>query len=206
MSNGYDFTVHFTPEATRKNISSIIERFGIPNNIVEIGCYEGSTTFWMAEQLGSINNNLKIFAIDPHSDSIDILESLEVAHKRFIHNINACPVKCVHYIRKKSNQGLIDLINHDIKCEFIYIDGDHTAGSVLTDLVLAWELLVPGGVILCDDATQWQFTNHTNGEISSQMSPRMAIESFIQCNWHKITPLWIPDGMQTAFIKKIPTK
>jgi predicted O-methyltransferase YrrM len=197
----YQFTVAFTPETTQGNISHIIKKFGVPNSIIEIGCYEGSTTFWMAEAIGQLNNNLKIYAVDPHEDSVDILESLEKAHDRFTHNMSVCPFKGVEYVRKKSNEGLIDLINRGVKAEFIFIDGDHTAGAVLTDLVLAWELLVPGGVMLCDDATEWQFKNHTNGEISAQMSPRMAIEMFIQCNWHRIRPLWVPDGLQTAFIK-----
>jgi predicted O-methyltransferase YrrM len=197
----YEFTVAFTPETTRGNISHIIQKFGVPNSIIEIGCYEGSTTFWMAEAIGQLNSNLKIYAVDPHEDSVDILESLEKAHERFTNNMNVCPFKGVEYVRKKSNVGLIDLINRGVKAEFIFIDGDHTAGAVLTDLVLAWELLVPGGVILCDDATEWQFKDHKNGEVSAQMSPRMAIEMFVQCNWHRIRPLWVPDGLQTAFIK-----
>lgn len=197
----YDFTVAFTPEATQGNISHILNKFGIPNNIIEIGCYEGSTTFWMAEAIGKLNPNLTIYGVDPHGNSVDILEDLEKAHHRFVHNMNECPFKGVKYIRKKSSEGLIDLINQGVKAEFIYIDGDHTAGAVLTDLVLAWELLIPGGVILCDDATEWQFKDHKNGEVSAQMSPRMAIEMFLQCNWHRIKPLWVPDGLQTAFVK-----
>jgi predicted O-methyltransferase YrrM len=200
--NQYQFTVSFTPKTTRGNITSILNRFGFPNSIIEIGCYEGDTTFWMAENIGKINPNLKIYAVDPHGDSVDILESLEEAHLRFTHNLEVCPIKCVEYIRKTSNKGLIDLINRGVKAEVIFIDGDHTASSVMTDLVLAWELLEPGGVIICDDATEWQFKNHTNGETSAQMSPRMAVEMFIQCNWHKIKPLWLPDGLQTAFVKK----
>lgn len=198
----YKFTVAFNPDAVRGNIAHIIGTFGIPNNIVEVGCYEGFTTFWLSDELSERNPNLNIYGIDPHNDSVDILESLEAAHDKFTHNLSVCAHKNVHYIRKKSNEGLVDLINQGVKAEFIYIDGDHTAGAVLTDLVLAWELLVPGGVILCDDATEWQYKDHKNGEISAQMSPRMAIEMFIQCNWHNIKPLWLPNGLQTAFIKR----
>ena len=198
----YQITVSFTPKTTRGNITSILNQFGIPSTIIEVGCYEGDTTFWIAETVGSVNPNLKMYAIDPHNTSVDILESLEDAHKRFVHNLNVCPFKGVEYIRKPSNQGLIDLINRGVKAEMIFIDGDHTASAVMTDLVLAWELIKPGGVIICDDATQWQYNDHKNGEISAQMSPRMAVEMFIQCNWHKIHPLWLPDGYQTAFVKK----
>lgn len=41
----------------------------------------------------------------------------------------------------------------------------------------------------------------SNGTQSAQMSPRLAVETFIQCNWHKLNVLSIPDGAQTAFIK-----
>lgn len=197
----YKFTVAFNPNAVRGNISHLISNFGIPRNIIEVGCYEGYTTFWLADELGKLNPDLNIYGVDPHNTSVDILESLEEAHDRFTHNLNVCTHKKVHYIRKKSNEGLIDLINEGVRAEFIYIDGDHTASAVLTDLVLAWELLVPGGVILCDDATEWQYKDPANGTIASQMSPRMAIEMFIQCNWHNIQPIWLPDGLQTAFKK-----
>ena len=197
----YDFTVAFSPETTSGNITHIVNKFGIPSTIIEVGCYEGYTTFWMADELGKHNPNMHIYGVDPHGGSVDILESLEKAHERFTFNLNACTNKNVHYIRKKSQEGLIDLINQGVKAEFIFIDGDHTAGAVLTDLVLAWQLLVPGGVMLCDDATEWQYKDHINGEISAQMSPRMAIEMFMQCNWHNIRPLWLPDGLQTAFVK-----
>ena len=75
----YDFTVAFTPEATQGNISHILNKFGIPNTIIEVGCYEGSTTFWMAEAIGKLNPNLTIYGVDPHGNSVDILEDLEKA-------------------------------------------------------------------------------------------------------------------------------
>ena len=40
-----------------------------------------------------------------------------------------------------------------------------------------------------------------NNTYSAQMSPRMAVEMFMQCNWHKVEILNLPDGSQTAFRK-----
>jgi hypothetical protein len=33
------------------------------------------------------------------------------------------------------------------------------------------------------------------------MSPRMAIEMFIACNWEKLEPIELPHSGQTAFMK-----
>jgi cephalosporin hydroxylase len=123
-----------------------------------------------------------------------------VIQSNFAHNLSVNENKNVKYIRKYSEDGLIDLINQGVKAHFIYIDGDHRASGVLTDLVLAWKLLVPGGVMLCDDATIWQYKDK-NGTVSPQMSPRMAIEMFIQCNWDKVKPIKLPDAWQTGFMK-----
>jgi cephalosporin hydroxylase len=127
-------------------------------------------------------------------------EDFNVIQQNFAYNLAAHPAKNVTYIQKHSKHGLIDLINMGVKAELIYIDGDHKAAEVLTDLVLAWELLNVGGIMLCDDTTTWKYKD-INGTQSSQMSPRLAVETFIQCNWHKLNVLSIPDGAQTAFIK-----
>lgn len=184
-----------------ENISHLINTFGVPNSIIEIGVFEGNTTFWMADCLTPLNPNLKIYAVDPHVGSNDMSEDPITIQENFAHNLNECTQKNVEYIRKHSEYGLIDLINRDVKAELIYIDGDHRAAGVLSDLVLAWKLLVHGGVLLCDDATIWKYVDK-NGTSSSQMSPRMAIEMFIQCYWDQIEIIRMPDSWQTA-IKKI---
>lgn len=182
------------------NIGHFINTYGIPNTYIEIGVFEGSTTFWVADQLTPYNNELKIYAVDPHVGSNDMSEDFNVIKENFLHNLAECEHKNITYIPKHSTNGLLDLINNNIQAELIYIDGDHKAGEVLTDLVLAWKLLRVGGVILCDDTTTWRYTD-TNGTQSAQMSVRMAVEMFIQCNWHKLNILSLPDGSQTAFIK-----
>lgn len=182
------------------NIAHFINSHGIPNTIIEIGVFEGSTTFWLADQLTPHNPNLKIYAVDPHVGSNDMTEDFNEVQKNFVHNLNECQYKNVTYLQKHSQDGLIDLINQQVKAELIYIDGDHKASEVLTDLVLSWKLLHVGGIMLCDDTTTWRYTDK-NGTESAQMSVRMAVEMFIQCNWHKLRILSLPDGTQTAFMK-----
>lgn len=197
----YKFTMDFNYSGgAKQNISHIIKANGVPNTIIEIGVFEGGTTFWLSDELTPYNPKLKIYAVDPHVGSNDMSEKPEDVYANFIHNLNVNKNKNIDYIRKHSENGLIDLINNDVKAELIYIDGDHRASEVLTDLVLSFKLLVNGGIIICDDAIDWQHTD-TNGTKSAQMSPRMAIEMFIQCNWHKIIPIALPNTGQTGFRK-----
>ena len=169
------------------NITDLVNTYGVPNTIIEVGVFEGSTTFWMSDTLTPHNKNLLIHAVDPHTGSIDMLEDFTDVKAAFVHNLSVSTHKNVNYISKPSKVGLMDLINADTKAELIY-------------MVLAWEILVVGGVILCDDTTTWRYADK-NGTMSAQMSPRMAVEMFIQCNWHKLKILALPDGSQTAIMK-----
>lgn len=184
----------------KQNIGHIIQHNGVPNTIIEIGVFEGGTTFWLSDELSKHNSNLKIYAVDPHVGSSDMSENPADVYSNFMNNLNVNENKNVEYIRKHSEDGLIDLINKGVTAELIYIDGDHKASEVLTDLVLSFKLLATGGIIICDDAIDWQYKDK-NGTMSAQMSPRMAIEMFIQCNWHKIVPIALPNTGQTGFRK-----
>lgn len=197
----YNITMDFNcGNGAFSNIADIVQTYGVPNVIIEIGVFEGLTTFWLADQLTPHNKNLKIYAVDPHVGSNDMFEDFTFVKQNFLHNLRVCQHKNVTYIPKHSQEGLIDLINQNIKAELIYVDGDHKASEVLTDLVLSWKLLQVGGIILCDDTTTWRFTD-SQGIQSAQMSVRMAVETFIQCNWHKIKILKTQDSTQTAFMK-----
>lgn len=57
--------------------------------------------------------------------------------------------------------------------DIIYIDGDHRAAGVLTDAILSWNLLKPGGVLIFDDY-EWQ-----DKRLPEELRPRIAVDSFI---------------------------
>lgn len=197
----YNFSMDFDPRGcVFENFSYIINCFGIPLNVVEVGTFEGKTSLWLSDNLTPHNKNLKITTIDPHIGSNDMDDNFTMVKNNFTRNIKMCQYKNITHISKSSIEGLLDLINQNVKVELIYIDGDHKASGVLSDLVLSWKILKVGGVIICDDATTWKFRD-SSGFCSSQMSPRLAIESFIQCYWHKLDVLKLPHSTQTAFIK-----
>lgn len=196
----YKFSVDWYCGTGDQNFIYIFEKYGIPTNIIEIGCYEGWTTFRLSDNLTPMNHQLKIYAIDPHDYTNDLNETIKSAKENFHYNLQTHQYKNVTHINKYSKDALIELIDEGVQAEFIYIDGDHRAHSVLEDLVLSWQLLKVGGVILCDDSIDWKFKDG-NGTESAQMSPRMAIEMFIQCNWHRLNILRLPNYSQTAFMK-----
>jgi cephalosporin hydroxylase len=186
------------------NTKSLVEKLGIPSTIIEIGCYEGGSTFWFADTLCPLNDKLKIYAIDPHTESEDISENILDAKENFLYNLEACEYKDqIEYIPKTSNVALVELISRGVKAELIYIDGDHRAPEVLTDLVLAFELLPIGGILLCDDCVYWRHRQKNQSQYSPDpsMSPRMAVESFISCNWRRVAPIILSDPSQTGILR-----
>lgn len=197
MSN-FEFTCNFTDDNVKTNIHYIFEKFGVPPSIVEIGTYEGRTAFYISETYSHVVEKMQIYCIDPHDDRfIDMITDMKVIKNTFLNNLSKCSNKNIEYIPKSSNDGLIDLITRGTKTQFIYIDGGHSASIVLRDLILANELLEVGGVMLCDD-TIWKDPEYLN---SPNMSPRMAVESYIMCNWDKIEILNLPNCRQTGFVK-----
>lgn len=186
------------------NIKGLVEKYGVPKTYIEIGVYEGSTLFWFAEAIGDIDliKDFKMYAIDPHSTSKDLKEDLKEVKKNFDHNLSVCSYKnSVEYIQKPSNVALPELISKGVKAQIIYIDGDHTAGAVLSDLVMASELLEVGGVLLCDDCVFWRHGYGLGEKSAAEMSPRMAVENFLFCNWNRYVPLILPDPSQTGLLK-----
>ena len=57
ITNMYISTVDMGRERTQTNIKFLFEKFGVPNTMIEIGCFEGITTFWVSE-FGKIHNDL----------------------------------------------------------------------------------------------------------------------------------------------------
>lgn len=190
-------------EFLESSISTIVDKIGIPKTVIEIGVFQGYFTFNMTSLAVTSVPSYKHYAIDPFTSSPDLSNDvIENAFKVFQQNlINFSYSNHIEFIRKKSWNGLIDLINRGVKADLIYIDGDHMASTVLKDLVLGYELLNINGVMLCDDSVAWVHTEK-NGLKPNDYSPKLAVDSFIHCNWNKIEPIILPNGWQTAFIKR----
>ena len=179
----------------KSSFSRILQEVIVPKVTIELGVFEGETTFNIANLLVSRNPKYKHYAIDPFTASENLKQDVvDKAKKQFISNMLEFPQ--VELIEKPSFDGLLELHQRGIKADFIYVDGSHFAKDVLSDAVLGFELLNLGGVMLFDDAVSWRYGEHI------QDSPKIAVDSFIQCNWNRLQVLEMPGGYQTA-IKRL---
>lgn len=199
----YKFTQDFDlRNHTKNNILHIFRTYGIPENIIEIGSYEGKTTVWLSDEFTPYNKKLKIITIDPFTGSDDLpYVNFDHIKENFLYNIKSNKYTNVQHIENSSRLALLELINNQFSAEFIFIDGDHNSDCVLIDLIFSWQILKLGGVMLCDDATDWKFKNKEKVNIL-QKTPRLAIDSFLHCFWDKLEVLDIPCQSQIA-IRKI---
>jgi predicted O-methyltransferase YrrM len=195
----YNYFVDWS-KASTKNIKYIFDKYIThPKSTMEIGVFEGRTTFWMINSYPSINRHV---AIDPFRGNYEVDETiLDIVKDRFLDNLSQCPQNSKIEFHESKSVDVLNLLNE--RFDFIYIDGDHTASSVLEDIVRCFQLIRPGGVILLDDATRWKYTKHSTKEKSGDpsLAPRMAIDAFIHCNWNRIEVLDIPDSSQVAILK-----
>lgn len=185
-----------------ENFMEIFQTFGNPRVMIEIGVYAGGTAVPLLHHVLPHVPNLQYIGIDPYTTSEDLQDDLDQIHQRLIDIIQDKGYdKNFELIRKKSFDGLLELHHRGVQPDLIYIDGDHTAPTVLSDLVLSFELLKPGGMIICDDCPAWAWTDD-RGHRDPTKSPRMAVENFIMCNWNRIQTYLLKHGLQTAFLKR----
>jgi hypothetical protein len=176
----------------------IIEEYGVPKVTVEIGCFEGETTFNLAHLLKQRYPLYKHYAIDPFNESDDLpLEKVQEVKQRFLDNLKEVTDDTVEFLHMKSFDGLVDLYKRGVKADLVYVDGDHRAPEVLQDAILGFELLNKGGIMLFDDCVSWRF----HKDITH--SPKIAVDNFIQCYWNRLEVIEMPTGYQTAIRKKV---
>ena len=176
------------------SFARILQEHIQPKVTIEIGAFEGQTTVNMVNYMKQIHPDYQHYVIDPFTASENLKQDvLDNAKDMFLRNVQ--DLKAVNFINKDSFSGLIELLNAEVRADFIYVDGSHFAKDVLSDAVLGFELLEVGGVILFDDAVSWRYGN------AIQDSPKIAIDSFINCNWDRLEVIELPNGYQVA-IKK----
>lgn len=187
----------FTNEWFARNIPVWAGLFCGPNKpklsrYLEIGSYEGESVAWAIKnifQRGELHcvdtwsGGREHFSVDMTKVESRFDKNLELAASEF-------PQCSVHKHKGKSVDILSAMIAGGKKNYFdlIYIDGSHEAPDVLSDLVLSFALCKVGGIIICDDYI-WS----TGDDI--RLTPKLAIDSFINCHSRKISiipnaPLW----------------
>ena len=190
------FTVRFHDHVIT-SVESICRQVGFPKTVIEIGVFEGETTFNMSQMISQNVEGYKHYAIDPFDTSADLPEkNMSSTKEIFLNNLKESSQGLVEFMNMKSFDALIELRNRGVKADLIYVDGDHRAPEVLQDAVLGFELLNIGGVMLFDDSVVWRY----KGDITN--SPKIAVDNFIQCYWDRLEVLEIPNGYQLAIRRK----
>lgn len=172
----------FTSDWFTKNIplwEQLKSRLPEGCNFLEIGSYEGRSTVWIANNFrdgSKYDAWTYITCIDTweggeEHNSID-MKSVEQRFNKNVAELEATVNKVsIFKIKKTSTDALAELLYNGSMFGFIYIDGSHVASDVLTDAVMAWNLLVPGGLMVFDDYA-WT-------DVPSELHrPKMAIDTF----------------------------
>jgi len=154
-----------------------------PNlNFLEIGSFQGRSTVWLLENILT-DENSSITCIDTFEGSIEhhIYSKNELINlfDIFVHNVSTFKNK-INIIRGKS-QEVLKLLNESF--DFIYIDGDHTAVSVIEDAILSFSLLKKVGIMIFDDYEWLVMNNYID-------NPKPAIDAFLEIYANKITLLY----------------
>lgn len=142
-----------------------------PIRALQIGAYTGDASVWM------------YYNILKHPDSILIdVDTWSGSDEPAHHEMNWQSVETIY--DAKTSQGRLDkkivkfkgtsdwfFKNNVEMYDFIYVDGDHTAPSVIKDAVNSFDCLKPGGIIAFDDY-QW------SAGLGVSKEPKAAIDAF----------------------------
>ena len=151
-----------------------------PLHALEMGCFEGRASVWLLENLLT-DPASRITVVDTFEGSPEIAsETLDGLFDRFLRNVERTGrLNQVRIMRMTTVQALTSLISaeSDRKFNLVYVDASHRASDVLTDAVLASQVLSPGGLLVFDDYL-WSCCP------SPLDRPKVAIDAFLEIFQH----------------------
>ena len=174
------------------------------NKALEIGCYEGRATIWLA------NNNILESGCD--YDIIDTFGGSEVEtgmentmeifkdkpdfiYKNFTHNISFHKDINWNIMRGMSNK-ILSTLDLTPKYDFIYIDASHQSDDTFVDGYYAHKMLKSGGLLIFDD---YKWGDPNNKDLNH--SPKLGIDVF--CNLYKDSYHDLIPGGYQKYLHKI---
>lgn len=114
-------------------------------NILEIGSWEGRSTLWFLQNFP----DARLTCVDTFQGGKEHAD-LDTAPVEARFRANIAEYAHRVWIRKGPSRTMLFGL-HPETYDLVYVDGSHQAPDVLTDLVMAWHLLKPGGVMAIDD-------------------------------------------------------
>ena len=172
------------------------------DKVLEIGTFEGRYTLWLAD-----NYTSNIHTMDPYDSGVYKIsqEIFDQVEQNWNYNLSICKYKDrITFYKDYSFKILSKLIDKDETFDFVYVDGFHKASTVLEDLTLSFKLLNHRGIMLIDDAVDWQARDYNTNAIinDATLTPKLAVDSFVQIYKNSIEVLQLPRQNQVA-IRKI---
>ncbi len=153
-----------------------------PSKVLEIGSYEGRSTCFLIETIGS-RRTYDIYCVDPWRSDDFHGADMDSVEKRFDANIalarSAAPNQgSVCKFKGHSSEILPRMLasGHREKFDMVYIDGSHDAPDVLLDAVLSFYLCRTGGLLIFDD---YLWSSDPEGKQDILKMPKPAIDAFV---------------------------
>ena len=142
-------------QTAQNNFTTYLSEYaGKPNlRFLQLGVYTGDASVWLCNNILTDKSAILIdvdtwAGSDEESHAEMDFSDVERTYKEKINNLTVVSVvsDTVEYLIRQRN-------NFMKSYDFIYIDADHTAVSVLMDAELSWPLLKSGGIMAFDDYT-----------------------------------------------------
>ena len=168
------------PEGSKNIFLKMIEYFNINHidnkdtKILEIGTYTGISLINIIKLIpNSIGYGLDKWQSYEENELLTQIDNLQV-EKSFYNNIhNQGLSNRIFGIKSSSTDKLIEFIKNKVQFNFIYIDGSHLLLDCYADLVMSWNILEKGGIIVIDDYLYKKDENILN-------SPFEAVNHFLK--------------------------
>lgn len=133
-----------------------VRRFALrPCRFVEVGCWEGCSTSWLAKRLMDWGSGGVIFAVDTWEGSYDQADLCQWAKDRdiyaaFLRNMldrnmlgTVCPIRMDSVKAAK--------LFHKAELDFVFLDACHDYEAVKADIKAWLPKVRPGGILAGDD-------------------------------------------------------
>ena len=181
-----------------------------PRRVLEVGSYEGASACYILDNVQA-ELEIELHCIDTWEGGIEsraggVAETdMSAVETRFKSNID---------LARSRRAGVTNIVIHKMESvsalaklltdgcadyfDFAYIDGSHQACDVLTDAVLTFRLLRPGGTLVFDD---YLWSERLPGGVDPIRSPKIAIDAFTTIFCRKIQIFRAP--LYQMYMRKI---
>lgn len=171
---------------------------------LEVGSFEGASACWIIQHIPQIEQLVCIDTWDGSREHAESGVNMAEVEARFEDNITEAGQLIdrdvgVVKLKQKSKDALVHLLHEGYSESFdiIYIDGSHSAKDVLMDLILGFELLNYGGLMIIDDYLWMPSNSETQNKTFNPLeTPKLAIDAFttiyrdslkfIDCSWSQV--------------------